>query len=329
MIEKEMAEKNLIFKAIVGSKLYGTLGPNSDTDYMGCCLPNIEYVCGIKRFEQYESKTNPADSRTPNAKSDVDATIYSLPKLIHILKENNPTALELLFVPDNCKVFTSQPWDAILDNKAAFISKKAKHTFIGYAFAQKQKVLNKRDRYSQFVTALVKLDEYKKSGMNTLPERLELNTDLIKAGQWAAFEKGQSIHDVGNRIIKEVEKYGFRIDNVREHGYDGKFISHVYRLLSEGLELLVEGNITLPLNEVKTVRAIKDYETSLDETLKMIDAKEHLVEEAYIRSPLPNTPDLELINALQIDILYGFWKRQELHVYEGCHMYDSVLDLYH
>lgn len=325
MEQQAMAQQNMIFKAIVGSKLYGTFGPNSDTDYLGCFLPDKDYVIGIKKCEQVEMKTNPSNSKTPNTKTDVDSVIYSLPKLLHILKENNPTALELLFIPENCKVYTTMPWEKVLANKHLFISKKAKHTFMGYAFQQKCKVLNKKDRYSQFVIALETIESYEKAGHTELPERLELNTDLIKAGQWAAFEKGQPVADVRLRIEQEIDRYGLRIENVRKHGYDGKFLSHVYRLVSEGMELLVEGTISLPLNEVRVVKAIKDYDIKLPEALRMIDDKEKLMEEAYIRSSLPNTPDLEKINKLQIELLFDFWKRQENQSFMPVHqLYPTV-----
>lgn len=322
MEEQLMAEHNMILKGIVGSKLYGTFTENSDTDYLACFMPDMDYVIGIKKCEQVEMKTNPSNSKSPNTKTDVDSVNYSLPKLFHILKENNPTALELLFLPENCVVFCAEPWKKVLAHKNIFLSKKAKHTFLGYAFQQKAKVLNKKDRYSQFITAQDLVNSYAAAGLTELPERLELNTDLIKAGQWAAFEKGMPVAAVKDRIDKEVERYGNRIENVRKHGYDGKFLSHVYRLVSEGLQLLVEGGISFPLVEVGVVRAIKEYKIPLDEALKMIEAKEKLVEEAYIRSSLPNTPDLKKVNDLQVRMLFDFWKRQENQ------SYSTVKELY-
>ncbi len=143
MQEQEMAKKNLIFKAITGSKLYGTDTPKSDADYVGVFVPDKEYLLGLKTCEQVEFKTNPSDSGRRNTKEDVDMTIYSLPKFIKLCSQNNPNILELLFVDDKHVLHTSPYWEEILQNKHLFVSKKVQHTFLGYAHSQKQKILTK------------------------------------------------------------------------------------------------------------------------------------------------------------------------------------------
>jgi len=143
MQEQEMAKKNLIFKAITGSKLYGTDTPQSDADYVGVFIPSKEYVLGTKTCEQVEFKTNPSDSGKRNTKTDVDMTLYSLPKFIKLCSQNNPNILELLFVDKNHTLVTTPYWEEIKANTHLFVSKKVQHTFLGYAHSQKQKVLTK------------------------------------------------------------------------------------------------------------------------------------------------------------------------------------------
>ena len=77
MEEQLMAKKNLIYKTIVGSKLYGTFTEDSDTDYIGVFVPDKDYVLGIKRCEQVEDKTNPSSSVKANTKADVDSVIIT------------------------------------------------------------------------------------------------------------------------------------------------------------------------------------------------------------------------------------------------------------
>lgn len=143
MYEREMAEKNLIMKALVGSHLYGTETKDSDKDYVGIFIPDEDYVLGTKRVEQVEIRTNPTDSGRRNTPLDVDTVIYSLPKFIHLAAGNNPNILELLFVPEKNLVFTSKYYEELRNAAHLFVSKKAKHTFCGYAYSQKQKLLYK------------------------------------------------------------------------------------------------------------------------------------------------------------------------------------------
>jgi len=143
MEERTMAEKNLILKVMVGSKLYGTDTKESDADYVGVFIPNKEYVMGLKTCEQVEFRTNPSDSGHRNTKSDIDMTLYSLPKFIKLCAENNPNILEVLFVDDKHKIFCNNYGQKLLNAFPLFVSKKAKHRFLGYVHSQRMKLLNK------------------------------------------------------------------------------------------------------------------------------------------------------------------------------------------
>lgn len=313
MREQIMAEENVLFKILAGSHLYGTnIDGSSDRDYLGVFVPDEDYVMGIKRCEQVEFKTNPSSSSRANCKTDIDSTIYALPKYIHLAAENNPTILETLFPPDNCIVQDTELGKLLRNNYHLFVSKKAKHTFLGYSFSQKQKVLNKKDRWSQFLAALEQVEKYEKQGLEHLPERLSLNTDLIENGYWKIYEKGTPIYLTKENIIKEIERYGDRLENIKKWGYDPKFLSHVVRLIDEGIEILVEGRIQLPLSNVSFIKDVKAGKYELPYVLKYVDDKEKIIEEAYVRSQLPNRADLEAINKLQIRILEEFWDGRKI-----------------
>jgi len=73
MKEQEMAERNLILKAMVGSHLYGTETKDSDKDYVGIFIPNKEYVMGLARCEQVEIRTNPTNSGHRNSKDNTES----------------------------------------------------------------------------------------------------------------------------------------------------------------------------------------------------------------------------------------------------------------
>jgi len=147
--EQLMAERNLIIKWRVGSHLYGTNTLDSDEDTVGICVPDIDYVIGTKRFEQHEHRTNSAGTGKRNTSQDSDLVIYSLPKFLHLLTGNNPNIVELLFATENCVLFKNEYGQAILDHAKLFVSKKAYHTFSGYAHQQRHKLSTKQPEGSR------------------------------------------------------------------------------------------------------------------------------------------------------------------------------------
>lgn len=140
---KEMAEDNLILKILTGSHMYGTNTVDSDVDYIGICIPPKDFVLGIHKFEQYEERTNPSSSNAKNTKSDKDCTIYSFPKYIKLLADNNPNVLETVFVPENCIMYCNALGRELLENYNIFLSKRSYYKFRGYAEAQKRKLITK------------------------------------------------------------------------------------------------------------------------------------------------------------------------------------------
>lgn len=249
MKEQEMAERNLILKVMVGSHLYGTETENSDKDYVGVFIPDKEYVLGLKECEQVEQRTNPSDSGHRNDKSDTDCTLYSLPKFIKLLADNNPNIFEILFTDKKHIIHCDAYGQKLLDNAHLFLSTKVKHRFLGYAHSQKQKLL-----------------------------------------------------------FKQAE--GGRVEYYEKFGYDVKFASHLIRLLTEGLELLVEGRLSFPITHNRLVRDIKLGKFTKEEVLAKADQLEALVESAYVNSKLPHGPDYEKISDMQVEMLESFWAEQ-------------------
>jgi uncharacterized protein len=307
MIEEKMAAKNLILKFKSGSHAYGTSTPNSDSDYIGVFMPDEPYVLGNKHCEQVQIRTNPSDSGKQNTSKDSDTVIYSLPKFIKLLTANNPTVLETLYYPQNCLVFANDLGMELLRHRDLFPSKKVKWTYLGYAFTQKKALTHKKERWEALGKALVQLDIWEQERHEKLPVRLELPSDLREDKTWGQYEKGMAIADIRKILQQHVASYGYRVEDIKKFGFSCKFASHLIRLLDEGLQFLVEGKIDLPLPNNNLVRDIKLGKFKLDQILQMADEKEKLVNEAYIRSNLPHTPNFEAIEELQIRMLKKFW----------------------
>ncbi|HEY7224733.1 MAG TPA: nucleotidyltransferase domain-containing protein [Micromonosporaceae bacterium] len=103
-----------------------------------------------------------------------------------------------------------------------------------------------------------------------------------------------------------------RPELVARHGYDTKYASHALRLAHQGLEILREGRLTLPMPEParERVRQVKRGEVpSLSEVVAEIDGLRAEIEEriAAGRTPLPRSPNLDAISAWAVDAHRRHW----------------------
>lgn len=156
-LDKEFGENNyhLICIAITGSHAYGMQTKESDYDVMGLFLPPKNYILGLDRVEQVVlSKTD-----------GVEGTIFDFRKWFRLMIAQNPNVLELLWHHDSMYVYRDDiVWPQLIKMRADLLSKKLKHSFAGYAFAQ----LNRLDKLNEKVNENKKrLEEFNKFGYST------------------------------------------------------------------------------------------------------------------------------------------------------------------
>ena len=121
---------NIILLGLGGSHAYGTNNENSDLDIRGCALNSKKQILTNENFEQF---TNEA----------TDTTIYSFNKLISLLSNCNPNTIEILGLKQEHYLYISSIGKELLNNSRLFLSKKAIHSFGGYASQQLYR-LNKK-----------------------------------------------------------------------------------------------------------------------------------------------------------------------------------------
>lgn len=93
-----------------------------------------------------------------------------------------------------------------------------------------------------------------------------------------------------------------RRELVRKFGYDTKNASHCIRLLKQGIEFLETGKMVVRRPDAEELLAIKDGKYSLHEIKGMAyDLKDKLTD-AYEKSPLPEQPNIVLIEEFLIDL---------------------------
>ena len=129
MNHKDWLDKRTIYLARHGSRAYGTSTPTSDHDLRGIAVPPKEYFLGcVHHFEQAEQKGDP------------DIVIFDLRKFMTLAADCNPNVLEILFVEPADQLKVTPAAELLLAERHLFLSKKARHTFSGYAMSQLKRI---------------------------------------------------------------------------------------------------------------------------------------------------------------------------------------------
>lgn len=139
---RELALAGTILRTQVGSGVHGVTTSNDDRDEMGICIEPPEYVIGLRRFEQYEYRTQPQGVRS--GAGDLDLVIYSLRKWLRLALQGNPTVLLPMFVPDSEVVVATGPGRYLRGHPELVLSRQAAHRFIGYLRSQREQMLGLR-----------------------------------------------------------------------------------------------------------------------------------------------------------------------------------------
>ena len=121
----------LLFDSVAGSQAYGTAVEGSDEDRRGVFLAPPGFRLGLDAIEQVSDERN-------------DEVYYELGRFVELLLKNNPNALELLGMPEDCVRHRHPLYDKL--KPEIFLSKLCHKTFGEYAMGQIRKArgLNKK-----------------------------------------------------------------------------------------------------------------------------------------------------------------------------------------
>lgn len=121
----------LLFDAVAGSHAYGTNIASSDQDRRGVFVAPDSILGGLDHIDQV------SDERS-------DQVYYELGRFVELLLRNNPNALEMIAIPNDCVKFRHPLFDLL--PPSVFLSKLCEKTFGEYAMGQIRKArgLNKK-----------------------------------------------------------------------------------------------------------------------------------------------------------------------------------------
>jgi predicted nucleotidyltransferase len=102
-----------------------------DKDVMGVYIGPLEHYLGFGRADVYEKW-----------EGEWDCVFYELKKFVGLLLNCNPNVLSLLWLKPNGIIFESSLGQRLRENRDLFVTKKAYHSFSGYAHDQFKKMVS-------------------------------------------------------------------------------------------------------------------------------------------------------------------------------------------
>lgn len=309
--KNEHLGNNIILLGLGGSHAYGTNVEGSDLDVRGCALNKKEEILTNVNFEQFVNE-------------ETDTTIYSFNKIISLLSNCNPNTIEILGLKPEHYLYLSPIGKELLDNRKLFLSRRAAHSFGGYATAQLRRLDNKSAR-------LVGQEQRERHILNsienariTFPEKYFYHKDdAIKLYIDTAVQEGydteifMDIHLTGyplrdykamwsemNNIVKDYAKVGKRNSHAIEHGKLGKHMMHLIRLYYMCFDILEKKEINTYRTEehdlLMSVRngrflGLSDSQPT-EEFYELLDELEARLEYDKNNTDLPDKPDYKKIN---------------------------------
>lgn len=166
-MDKTQVDDCTIFLTTTGSVAYGTNTPESDEDFRGIAIPKDKgyYFGFMKRFEQYEDPQK-------------DFVVYDIRKAFNLISDCNPNMIDLLFTDSKFFKKLTPYWEQVIDQKDKFLSKRARYTYTGYAFAQLKRINVARN---YLLNPPKKKPERSDYG---LPDKSLVSKDDLGAFQW-------------------------------------------------------------------------------------------------------------------------------------------------
>lgn len=301
--------ENIILLGFGGSHAYGTNNENSDVDIRGIALNSKRNILTEQDFEQV------VDTET-------DTVIYSFDKMIKLLCSSNPNVIEILGLREDQYLYISPIGRMLLDNKHLFLSKKAIHSFGGYANAQLRRLENKSSRLvsqSQQEQHILKSIEHASVDFKT--RYFEHPEDAIKLyidkSNQENYEteifcdvnlKHYPLRDYRGMlsdmrtIINEYAKVGRRNEKAINHGKLGKHMMHLVRLYLMVFDILEKEEIITYreddhdfLMDIRNGKYLDENEQVIPEFYEIVDSFEKKLDKLKNTTKLPDNVDMEKV----------------------------------
>lgn len=314
-LREEPLGDNIILLGLGGSYAYGTNNENSDIDIRGVATHSPEDILTRKGFDQVVNEAT-------------DTTVYSLEKIINLLSNCNPNTIEILGLEPWQYLYVSDVGQALIDNADMFLSKRAVHSFGGYANSQLRRLDNKavrlvnQEQREHHILASIENARY------SYPEKyfyypedsIRLYIDKSEQEDYDTeifidvSLKHYPLRDYKcmwsemNNIVKDYSKLGKRNQHAIEHDKLAKHMTHLIRLFLMCFDILEDGKIVTYrakdhdfLMEIRNGKYLDDNRQPTKEFYEIVDEMENKLEYLKEHSQLPSNPDYNRINKFLAD----------------------------
>jgi len=296
--------KGIIFLCKAGSQAYGTNTPTSDLDLRGIAIPPRDILLGFHRTFEQAQKTG-----------DVDVVIYDFRKFLGLAANCNPNIIEILFTDPSDWLVTSPEYELLREHANLFLSRKARHTFYGYALSQLKRIRTHR--------------AWLLNPPNHKPTREEFGLSIshraVSKGDMGAYDKLlEEGHQFDENVMLTLQKekaYANALTEWQQYenwratrnearaeleakfGYDVKHGMHLVRLIRMAEEILTKGQVLVKRPDAQELLEIRKGAWSYDKMIAWAENMEKILDTQAKLSDLPEQPDMEKLNFLCMRIL--------------------------
>ena len=312
----EHLRNRIIFLTLGGSYAYGTNVETSDVDVRGCALNSQTDLLGLSAFEQVVN-------------SETDTTVYSFNKRVSLLLNCNPNTIEMLGCKPEHYFMLTDVGREMIENRKLFLSRRAVHSFGGYANQQLRRLENAlaRDRLSQ-----ERKEEHILKSMQSAVKSFESRYTAFDKGSLVLFTAASEREELDSEVFANIhlEKYPVREFNSimneltsivsayeklnhRNHKKDdahlNKHAMHLIRLYLMCLDILEKEDIvTYREKDRDLLLSIRSGEYQLEdgsyrpEFFELVNEFEKRLNYAKENTSLPDHPDMKRIEEFVMSV---------------------------
>lgn len=297
-----------IFRTLAGSRLYGAQNKNSDYDYKGVFLEDLD--------ELLLKKDNVNVFKTSNG---VEEEHFSLNYYMKLLGQGQVIPVDMLFAPAKYWTHSSEEWELIQSERDKFVSANVV-PFVGYAKGQAMKYGAKGNKIKTIEKALSLVqaripfeqlcDELE--GM----EGVEFHTEAAAGGPLPhVIICGKSFgkttrYDLWEQPLQKLRSaFGSRAE-LASQGLDLKAQYHTIRICSEAVELLSTGQLTFPRPEADTLIKIRNGDFTSNQLEELVETQFNLVKNAEASTTLPQQPDFSRMKEVVYQLQASYLQQQ-------------------
>jgi predicted nucleotidyltransferase len=292
-MEEQQVFDCTIYRAVHGSRAYGTQMAHSDRDEKGVCIPqDPSYYYGCKKFEQKDSGWSDG----------VDRVIFDLRKFFSLALRCNPNIIEMLYVEEEDILQITDLGRELRDNRDIFLSRMAANTFVGYATSQLHRIRGHKKWIDDPPSPPVRI-ELESHTFVVEPEVIGYAGSVARIKHFDGASWKASNKKYKQYLDWKKNRNPSRAKLEAKFSMDTKHAGHLIRLLRMGKEIITEGKVYVRRPDAQELLDIRNGKFKYEELVEYAEELRAEVNAAVDKSPLPVTPDADKAETLLMSLI--------------------------